>query len=107
MWWARRSLAGVRRSLRLAPLQDVAVDPPPALPGRAFRGVRFVLRRQPSTCLQRALVLQAWHAAQGSPREVVIGVSGSTGSFAAHAWLDGDPGDPGRGFDELFRLPAR
>ena len=107
MWWAARSLLGVRRSLRRSALHDVTVDPPPPLPAGAVRGVRFVLRRRQSTCLQQALVLQAWHAAQGSPREVVIGVAGASDEFAAHAWLDGDAGDPGRGFDELLRLPAR
>jgi hypothetical protein len=107
MLWAGRSLIDVRRSLRRTALPDVTVSPPPRLPPTAVRGVRFVLRRRESTCLQRALVLQAWHAAQGSPREVVIGVTDSKGPFSAHAWLDGDPGDPGRGYDELLRLPAR
>lgn len=107
MWWAGRSLIHVRHSLRRDAFVDVAISPPPPLPPRAVRGVRYVLRTRPGTCLQRALVLQAWHAAQGSPREVVIGVSGSSDTFTAHAWLDGDQGDPGRGFDELLRLPAR
>lgn len=106
MWWAGRSLFGVRRSLRQTALPDVTVSPPPRLPASAGRGVRFVLRRRESTCLQRALVLQAWHAAQGNPREVVIGVTDTKGPFSAHAWLDGDPGHPGRGFAELLRLPA-
>ena len=107
MWWAGRSLIEVRRSLRRSALHEVAVSPPPPLPPRAVRGVRFVLAGRAGTCLQRALVLQAWHAAQGNPREVVIGVTGSSDTFSAHAWLDGAPGDPGRGFDELLRLPAR
>lgn len=106
MWWAGRSLIGVRRSLRRSALPDVTVSPPPRLPPHAVRGVRFVLGRRESTCLQRALVLQAWHVGQGNPREVVIGVTDSRSAFSAHAWLDGDLGDPGRGFDELFRLPA-
>ena len=107
MWWAGRSLIDVRRSLRRSALPDVAVSPPPPLPPSAVRGVRFVLRRRESTCLQRALVFQAWYAAQGNPREVVIGVTGMNDTFSAHAWLDGEPGDPGRGFDELIRIPAR
>ena len=107
MWWAGRALIHVRRSLRRSALVDVRVSAPPPLPPRAARGVRYVLRTRPATCLQRALVLQAWHAAQGSPREVVIGVSGSRDTFSAHAWLDGDPGNPGSSFDELLRLPAR
>ena len=107
MWWAGRALIDVRRSLRRSTLPEVTVTPPPPLPAHASRGVRFVLRSRPSTCLQRALVLQTWHAAQGNPRQVVIGVAGSGGGFSAHAWLDGDAGDPGHGFDELLRLPAR
>ena len=106
MWWAGRALIDVRRNLRRTTLLEVTVNPPPRLPPHASRGVRSVLRGRPSTCLQRALVLQTWHAAQGNPQEIVIGVTASS-TFAAHAWLDGDAGDPGRGFDELLRLPAR
>jgi hypothetical protein len=107
MWWAGRSLIDVRRNLRRSALPEVAVDPPPRLPGHAVRGVRFVLGGRESTCLQRALVLQAWHTAQGNPREVVIGVASSDGEFSAHAWLDGDSSGPTHGFQELVRLPAR
>ena len=97
MWWAGRALIDVRHSLRRSTLLDVSVSPPPVLPVHAERGVRFVLRGRPTTCLQRALVLQRWHAAQGNPREVVIGVAGESSSFSAHAWLDGDV-RCGRGF---------
>jgi len=107
MWWAAHALAGVRRSLRHSALPEVTVASPPVLPAEALRGVRFVLRRRGATCLQRALVLQAWHAAQGSPREIVIGVAGRSDAFSAHAWLEGDSGEQSRGFDELIRLPAR
>jgi hypothetical protein len=107
MWWAGRALVDVRRKLRRSTLLDVTVSPPPRLPVHASRGVRFVLRRRPTTCLQRALVLQTWQAAHGNPRQVVIGVAGTGGGFSAHAWLDGDAGDPGHGFDELLRLPVR
>ena len=106
MWWAGRSLIDVRRNLGRSALPDVDVSPPPRLPAHAVRGVRFVLGGRESTCLQRALVLQAWHTAQGNPREVVIGVAGSSGDFSAHAWLDGDPGEADQGFQELLRLPA-
>lgn len=106
MWWAGRSLVRVRRSLRAAALPDVRVGRPPALPPEAERGMRFVLGNRPSTCLQRALVQQAWHAAQGRPREVVVGVTGSSNGFSAHAWLDGTPGEPAPEFRELLRLPA-
>jgi hypothetical protein len=35
-------------------------------------------------------VLQAWDAAHGRSRDLVIGITGPDG-FRAHAWLDGDP----------------
>ena len=85
----------------------MTVSPPPRLPAHASRGVRFALRKGAGTCLQRALVLQSWHAAQGNPREVVIGVTGSSDAFSAHAWLEGDSGDPGQSFAEVLRLPVR
>ena len=107
MWWAGRSLQRVRRSLRTTALPDVTVGPPPPLPPEAERGVRFVLGNRPGTCLQRALVHQAWHSAHGRAREIVVGVSGSSRAFSAHAWLDGTPGEPGPEFQELLRLPAR
>lgn len=82
------------------------MEPPPKLPPNALRGVRYALRRLPATCLEQALVLQAWHSAQGDPRAVVIGVTASR-DFAAHAWLDGEPAATPQPYDELLRLPAR
>ena len=105
LWWAWRSLRRVRDDLAGRPLLEVRVKPPPTLPADAFRGVRYALRRLPGTCLEQALVLQAWHAAQGDPRAVVIGVTASR-DFAAHAWLDGEPAASGQPYDELLRLPA-
>jgi len=55
----------------------------------------------------RALVLQTWHAAQGQPRDLVIGVTPPGEDFKAHAWLDGDPPCEHEGFIELLRRPAR
>jgi hypothetical protein len=71
-----------------------------------------------------AIVLQAWEAAHGQRRDLVIGTTGPDG-FHAHAWLDGDPvvpaSEPGfdtsvlaesrveggvRSFSELLRRPA-
>jgi hypothetical protein len=48
-------------------------------------------------------VLQAWHAAQGRPRDLVIGVTAPSAGFQAHAWLDGE--NPGA-FEELLRRPV-
>jgi hypothetical protein len=73
----------------------------------AGRGVLAVLRRTPSTCLERALVLQRWYAAHGNERDVIIAVRGSTDNFAAHAWVDGEPDVDVDSYEELLRLPAR
>jgi Transglutaminase-like superfamily len=65
-----------------------------------------IARRTDPTCLERALVLQAWGVAHGEPRDVVIGVNGREDRFAAHAWLEGEPdGEPGP-YSELMRVPA-
>ena len=88
-------------------MQGAVVSVRPRLPERAERGVRALLRRLPSTCLERALVLQRWHEAQGNAREVVIGVKRPEGSFHAHAWLDGAPDPDLASYEELMRIPAR
>ena len=82
-----------------------ALSEPPSLPPSSARGVRVVLRNRPNSCLERALVLQRWEAAQGYPRDVVIGVT-APDDFKAHAWLDGDPSESGE-FAELLRAPGR
>jgi hypothetical protein len=106
-WWAQRALRRARRTLRRKGIAETTVSDPPRLGAEAGRGVFAVLRRSPATCLERALVLQRWHAAHGNERDVIIAVRGSTDDFAAHAWLEGEP-DPLAGtFKELLRLPAR
>lgn len=106
-WWAHRALRVVHHDLRANGLEFDAPPAPPRLPSRARRGVLAVLRRQESTCLERALVLQRWHSAHGDERDVIIAVRGPSIDFAAHAWLDGEP-DPGAGsFAELMRLAPR
>jgi hypothetical protein len=59
-----------------------------------------------ANCLVRASVRQAWYAAHGDLRDVVIGVTAPSGGFAAHAWLDGDAPCHSDGFHELLRRPA-
>jgi hypothetical protein len=103
--WAQIALARARRMLRRRGIAEVSVGPPPSLPSAAGRGVLAVLRRRPHTCLERALVLQSWQAAQGDPREVVIGVARNDGAFAAHAWLAGEADEQESQFHELMRLP--
>ena len=114
-WWAYRSVRGARRSLRTGGLAATSVPPPPALPEHSRRGVSAALHRTGASCLERSLVLQAWEAAHGRSRDLVVGVTAprrdsSHGSqvsrFGAHAWLDGDPPSSSAGFWELFRRAA-
>jgi hypothetical protein len=58
-----------------------------------------------ASCLEQAVVRQAWHAHQGELRAVVIGVTPRDSSFRAHAWLEGDPVDT-ETFTELSRYPS-
>jgi hypothetical protein len=51
--------------------------------------VRATLRRMRQTCLVNSIVLQAWQAAHGHRRDLVVGVTGPD-RFHAHAWLEGD-----------------
>jgi hypothetical protein len=102
-WWALRALATVRRGLRRHGVRDVALPEPPSLHHDAVRGVNAVLRRTRHSCLERSLVLQRWLAAHDDPRDVVIGVTASSG-FRAHAWLDGEPEPGSPHFEELIRL---
>jgi hypothetical protein len=104
-WWTHHALRRVRGELRTKGLQYSAAPEPPRLPPNAQRGVLGVLRREKSTCLERALVLQRWHQSQGNPRDVVVAVKGPTMDFAAHAWLDGEPDGEAGVFSELLRLP--
>lgn len=106
-WWAHRALRLVHDDLRANGLEFTPPPAPPPLPERARRGVLAVLRRQQSTCLERALVLQRWHAAYGEKRDVIIAVKGPTVDFAAHAWLDGEPDGNAGSFAELMRLAPR
>ena len=65
-----------------------------------------MLRRRPHTCLERALVLQCWEARQGRAVAVIIGVTGSSADFKAHAWLEGESDNDDGSFRELMRLPT-
>ncbi|MDX6409499.1 MAG: hypothetical protein QOE13_2570 [Gaiellaceae bacterium] len=50
------------------------------------------------------MILQRWLRTFGSAPDVVVGVSGPTPNFKAHAWLDGEV--DGEQFQELLRLGA-
>ena len=57
--------------------------------------MRGALRRWHESCLVNAIVLQAWEAAHGRRRDLVVGITGPDG-FSAHAWLQGDSCTGGR-----------
>jgi Transglutaminase-like superfamily len=98
------ALRRARRALRVAPLDTPELPPVPARARAGAAGMESVLRRAGATCLERSVVRQAWLAAAGDRRDVVIGVTAAR-DFAAHAWLDGEDG--GEGYASLVRLPAR
>jgi hypothetical protein len=107
--WALRSARRARRSLDRHGLEATRRLPAvPAVPDEAGRGVRAVLRRRNDTCLVQSMVVQAWDAAHGRRRDLIVGVTVPSEGFEAHAWLDGDPPPPPEaGFKELLRRPAR
>jgi hypothetical protein len=104
--WALLALRRTKRELAARGLEGTWVASPPRLPTSARVGVLAVVRRKPSTCLERALVLQRWDADHGLPSDVVIGVRGASDAFQAHAWLDGTPDAGPLVFEEILRLPA-
>src|SRR4051794_31669429 len=104
--WASSSLRRARRDLAAHGLDGAHVAPPPKLPASARAGVLAVVRRRPSTCLERALVLQRWEAAHGAASDVIIGVTGPGDGFLAHAWLEAMPDAPSGAFEESRGLHA-
>jgi Uncharacterised nucleotidyltransferase/Transglutaminase-like superfamily len=104
--WTLRALRDARRAIDEAGLADGDLPPVPALPPRAGSGVDAVLRRTRATCMVKASVRQAWLAAQGDPRDLVIGVTAPADGFQAHAWLDGDPESTSGEYSEIARRPA-
>jgi hypothetical protein len=101
--WTFRALRKTKRDLKRHGYPNVELTDPPKLPRHAWRGVNAVMRREPHTCLERAIVLQRWFNAHGIQRAIVIGVTGAA-DFRAHAWLEGERTSPE--FVELTRLPA-
>jgi hypothetical protein len=101
--WAARALHVARKQLKRQGLAGLELPSPPRLQGSAGRGVSALLRRRSHTCLEEAVVLQRWLAAQGERRDVIVGVRGP-GEFGAHAWLDGDLAPADAGYLELTRV---
>jgi hypothetical protein len=104
--WAFGALRRARRDLAAHGLDGAHVAPPPRLPASARTGVFAIVLRRPTTCLERALVLQRWEAAHGAASDVIIGVRGPGDDFGAHAWLETMPDAPPGVFQEILRLPA-
>lgn len=103
--WAFRAVRIARHQLRRSGYHGLDLPAVPDLPPSSSRGVSAVLRRLPSTCLERAVVLQRWRSSHGDPRDVVVGVHGTREQFRAHAWLEDEPPGPELGaLRELVRL---
>lgn len=89
-WWTVRSVRGVRRDLKRDGVRARVKPPPAKLPWGSRTGVMGVLSRLSPTCLERALVLQAWLSAHRIHRDVVVGVARDPdGNVRAHAWIEG------------------
>ena len=102
--WATVAAYLVRRRLKRSGVR-ARVPRPPRLGAKAGHGVMGALSRLKPTCLERALVLQAWLAAQGNPLDVVIGVPREgMKSGPAHAWVDGTDATAVANHVELYRL---
>lgn len=104
-WWTTHAVARAKRELRYCQFDSVNLPRVPRVPPTAERAVLAVLRCLPATCLERATVMQAWHAAHGVERDLIIGVTSPASGFEAHAWLEGDTHCHNRKFRELVRLP--
>ena len=104
--WAVVQVIRARRALRRGLPEPGLIHPPPRLSGDDPRPMLALLHRTGATCLVRSLVHQAWDVAHGTERDVIIGVT-RPADFQAHAWLDGQPGEPTERFTELVRIPAR
>jgi hypothetical protein len=84
------------------------VAPPPKLPWGARGGVFGVLNRTKPTCLERAMVLQAWLLAYDMPHDIIVGVAQNAGDVKAHAWVDGvASGEEADDYTPIHRIAPR
>ena len=104
--WALRAALAARRQVAAGRMPPLELPRVPPLPERTVWAVAAVLRPRLFTCLVRASVRQAWHAAHGWERDLIIGVKAPDSDFAAHAWLDGDDPRAADGYLELIRRSA-
>lgn len=103
--WSGRAWWQARRQLRRRRLVDIAVRTPPPHPSGHGRGsVLATLALLRASCLERAVVLQRWDAADGRRRDLLIGVTRAGGRTRGHAWLEGE--DPRGAFTVIHRRPA-
>lgn len=101
--WAAKAVRSARRQLKTgAEINQVRLEAVPKLSSEAEGGVRQITRRLDATCLERAVVLQRWHAAHGRKKALVVGVTPPSSGFRAHAWLEGEDQSE-RGFVEFLR----
>lgn len=105
-WRAARWALSAQRTARMELRRNgTSYRPIDDVPERARgRGaVEFMLRLRRASCLERSVVLQAWDAAMGWDRDVVIGVAKSGNAVTAHAWLAGEDAN-NAGFTEITRI---
>lgn len=104
--WALRALRVAKKELRGGRWESIGLPHVPNVPPPSVRAVDSILRRTGATCLPTAIVRQAWFAAHGSKRDLVVGVTAPSRGFEAHAWLEGDPPCHAERFEEFLRRPA-
>jgi hypothetical protein len=105
--WTLYAARNVRKQLAQGGIERLDVPRSPRLPAGAVRGVTGALYRRKESCLVRSAILQEWHAAHGTRRDLVIGVTAPGPDFAAHAWLEGEALAESDGFMEISRHEAR
>jgi hypothetical protein len=103
--WAVPALRRLRRDLPRVGL-EAHVAAPRGIESGGLKGVVLVNRIGHATCLERSLVLQAWHLGQGTSYDVLVGVDLAQGAIDAHAWVGGY--EPARSdLTVIARLPGR
>lgn len=106
MVWGMRARRRVTRALEAGRGARLEVPHSGRIGAGGLRGVRLVLRMFGDRCLVDALVRQQWHAAHGSKRALMIGVTAPSAGFTARAWLEGDPPSSPIGLAEPAHRPA-